>query len=78
MGMADCSDYAMLIQLVVDNEATKTEEQYLKRHLIMCRKCLGLLEVDTELKEVIKLRLENKEVPLDLAETIKSKIITSA
>lgn len=78
VGMADCSDYCTLIQLVVDNEATKKEEQYLNKHLKMCVKCLDLFDVDMELKKAVKLRMEHKEVPTDLAEIIKRKIITSA
>jgi len=73
-GMSDCSEYAKLIQLVVDNEATKSEEAYLRKHLENCIRCLELFEVDTALKEALKLRLENKEVPTGLAQAIKDKI----
>ncbi len=78
MGIADCSDYGRLIQLVVDNEASKIEEGYLRKHLNSCMKCLDVFEIDKELKKVIKLRLENISVPSDLAETIKNKINLSA
>ena len=78
LGMAKCSDYCTLIQLVVDNEASKSEEKYLKEHLDICVKCLGLFDVDAELKKAIKLRMEHIEVPKDLAETIKNKINQSA
>lgn len=77
-GIADCRDYGKLIQLVVDNEASKAEERCLKKHLKMCIKCLGVFELDNELKKVLKLRSQNIEVPIGLAETIKSKINQSA
>ena len=78
VGIAGCADYGKLIQLVVDNEATSTEEKYLYKHLKMCVKCLGIFEVDQELKKAVKLRMENKKVPAGLAEIIKSKIHHSA
>ena len=78
VGMAKCTDYGKLIQLVVDNEASKTEEKYLSKHLKICIKCLNIFEVDKELKKALKLRLENKKVPSGLAETIKNKITQSA
>tara|TARA_R110000868_G_scaffold306848_1_gene568276 strand:+ start:585 stop:821 length:237 start_codon:yes stop_codon:yes gene_type:complete len=74
-GMADCSAYKELIQLVLDNESSTKEEAYLRMHLKMCLKCLSQYEIDKELKEVLKLKLEKKQVPVGLSETIRSKLI---
>ena len=74
-GIADCSEYKELIQLVIDNEASSQEESYLRRHLKLCLKCLESYEIDVELKEILRLKLEKKEVPSGLAETIRSKLI---
>jgi len=74
-GMADCSAYKGLIQLVIDNESTTTEEAYLRTHLKMCLQCLSQYEIDKELKEVLKLKLEKKQVPVGLSESIRSKLI---
>ncbi len=35
-GIANCTEYFELIQLVIDNEATRTQEVYLNRHLKIC------------------------------------------
>ncbi len=75
-GLADCSEYCHLIQLVLDNEASKKEEAYLRRHLKICLKCLSKYEIDKELKEVLRLKLENKRVPEGLADSIRSKLIS--
>ena len=74
-GMADCSEYKELIQLVIDGEASGREESYLRKHLNMCLKCLDSYEIDKELKEILKLKLQQKEVPIGLAETIRSKLV---
>ncbi|MEQ6121102.1 hypothetical protein [Reichenbachiella sp. MALMAid0571] len=73
--MADCSAYKELIQLVIDNESSSKEETYLRKHMKMCLKCLSQYEIDKELKEVLKLKLEKKQVPAGLSETIRNKLI---
>ncbi|MFY0654181.1 MAG: zf-HC2 domain-containing protein [Cyclobacteriaceae bacterium] len=73
--MADCSEYKELIQLVIDDEATKKEEAYLRRHLKMCLQCLDQYKIDQELKEVLRLKLQKLEVPEGLAETIRGKLV---
>lgn len=72
--MADCSEYKELIQLVIDDEATKKEESYLRTHLKICLKCLDQYKIDKELKEIMKLKLEKKAVPEGLAAMIRGKL----
>ena len=74
-GMADCSEYRELIQLVIDNEASSLEESYLRKHLKLCIKCLDSYKIDEELKEILKLKLEQKAVPSGLADSIRSKLV---
>ena len=76
--MAKCTEYIDLIQLVIDGEAQRSEEVYLKRHLNICLKCLEKYNLDQELKKVLQLKLASKEVPIGLAESIRSKIAKSA
>lgn len=78
MGMAKCSDYLELIHNVIDNESSISEEVYLRRHLKMCLKCLDQLNLEKELKEALQLKLENKEVPAGLADSILERIPKSA
>ncbi|MEO9806340.1 MAG: hypothetical protein ABJF04_23975 [Reichenbachiella sp.] len=77
-GMAKCTEYIDLIQLVIDGEAQRSQEVYLKRHLNICLKCLEKYNLDQELKKVLQLKLASKEVPIGLAESIRSKIAKSA
>ncbi len=77
-GMAKCTEYVELIQLVLDGEANRSQEVYLRRHLKMCLKCLEKYNLDQELKKVLQLKLASKEVPSGLADTIRTKIAKSA
>ena len=77
-GIANCSEYLELIQLVLDDEASKNQDLYLKRHFRICPDCLNHLKLDKEVKKAIRLKLSNKTVPADLVDSIKNKIAKSA
>ncbi|PIB36515.1 hypothetical protein BFP72_14455 [Reichenbachiella sp. 5M10] len=76
--MGNCSEYIDLIHDVVDNQSTPAQEEYLRRHLKLCLKCLDELNLEKELKKAIQLKLVNQEVPAGLAESIKNKIQKSS
>lgn len=78
MGIASCSEYIELIQLVLDDEASTDEDLYLSRHLKICPECLEKLKLDKEVKKAIQLKLENKAVPSTLVDSIKTIINKSA
>lgn len=77
-GLADCSDYLEIIQAIVDNEISPEDEVHLRRHLKMCLKCLDQLNLDRELKKSLQEKLQNREVPSDLADSILEEISKSA
>lgn len=77
-GMAKCTEYLDLIHLVLDGEAQRSQEVYLRRHLKMCLKCLERYNLDQELKKLVQLKLASKEVPAGLADAIRTKIAKSA
>ena len=77
-GLAKCTDYLALIELVIDNEATRDQEVYLKRHMKICLKCLDHYNLDQELKKALQLKLTSKQVPERLADAIRMKIANSA
>ena len=78
LGMAKCHDYIELIENVVDNRSTPTQDALLNKHLNLCLKCLDKLNLDKELKSAIQHKLHNLEVPAGLAESILRKISNSA
>lgn len=75
--MADCAQYAEIVQDVVDNRATREQEIYLKRHLKMCLKCLNKLNLDREIKLAVQHRIKKEDVPVGLADSIKKKLAES-
>lgn len=77
-GTAKCTEYLELVSLVLDGQANKSQEVYLKRHLKMCLKCLEKFNLDQEIKKLLQLKLASKDVPDGLANEIKDKIAKSA
>lgn len=77
-GMAKCTEYLDLVQLVLDGQASRSQEIYLKRHLNICLKCLEHFKLDQEIKKLVQLKLASKDVPEGLADAIKTKIAKSA
>ncbi len=80
MSSGKCSDidrYLAVLQLILDNESTKEEEEYLMDHLDECSCCLKEYEIETQVREMLKTKLKQKEVPSGLANSIKAKIIQS-
>ncbi|UXP32903.1 hypothetical protein N6H18_02900 [Reichenbachiella agarivorans] len=76
-GMANCREYIDLIYDVIDNQSSPSQEQYLRRHLKLCLKCVDALNLEKELKKAIQLKSVHQEVPKDLADSIKNKIAKS-
>lgn len=66
-----------ILHLLLDNEASLDEEDYLRKHLESCLPCLKNYEVETQIRNILRTKLEKKEVPADLLNAIKSKITVS-
>ncbi len=77
-GRADCSEYFDLVQLVLDDESTSEQEAYLRRHMKRCLGCFEYVNLEKELKMVLKQKLERKPVPKGLADSIRENISKSA
>lgn len=75
--MAKCSDYANIVQDIIDNRSSRAQEIYIKRHFKICLKCLDELNLEKELKKAVQHRITNQEVPAGLADSIRKKITQS-
>lgn len=75
--MANCSEYLEIIHDVIDDQATPDQQVVLRRHLKMCLKCVDHLNLEQELKAAIKQKIVDQAVPVDLADTIRTKIENS-
>ena len=70
--------YLAILRLILDNESTGEEEQYLMNHLDQCSCCLKEYEIETQVRELLKTKLKQKSVPSGLANLIKAKILQSS
>lgn len=80
MSTGNCSDidkYIFILRQVLDGESSPEEEVYLSKHLDACSCCLGAYELEKNVREMLKTRLEKREVPEGLANTIRAKILQS-
>ncbi|MBX9852142.1 MAG: hypothetical protein K2X86_10325 [Cytophagaceae bacterium] len=71
---ATCCDCIKSLQLVVDGEATKQQEEYFLNHLDECMPCYNFYEVEKTVKQVLQNKIEKKSAPTHLAENIRSRL----
>lgn len=67
-----------ILYLMLDNEATNEQENYLNSHLDHCLVCFEQYEVEKQIRQLLKTKLTNQAVPADLAQSIRNKIFLSA
>jgi anti-sigma factor (TIGR02949 family) len=72
-----CKDCVKNLYAVMDGEASKDQEDYFRSHINECLPCFNRYEIDRSVKEVLKLRVEHKEVPSNLVSSIKDKLKTA-
>ncbi|WP_144080129.1 phosphohydrolase [Flectobacillus major] len=63
-----------LVQLIVDGQATDEQIAQFKQNMDKCLPCEKGYELETCIKDAMKLRLEKKCVPTALIDCIKKKI----
>lgn len=69
-----CKDCVKNLYAVLDGESTKDQEEYFRTHIHECSNCFNRYEIDRSVKEVIKLKVENKAVPSSLVSAIKERV----
>ena len=69
-----CSECLQSLQLLVDGEATIDQEKYFRKHLDECTPCYDFYNLEKCVKEIIQKKIEKKEVPPALLQSIKEKI----
>jgi len=69
-----CKECVTLLYPVIDGEASDAEVKYLNEHINDCAPCYKHYEIERAVKEVVKHRIEKREVPADLIACIKSKL----
>lgn len=77
-GCAEFRNCLTILHLMLDNEATDEQEEYLNAHIENCMYCFEQYEVEKQIRELLKTKLSKQEVPADLAQTIRSKVFQSS
>jgi len=81
MSTGKCQDidhYLHLLRQVLDGESTPEKEQYLAAHLDSCACCLEAFELEKYVRALLQSRLEQREVPAGLMESIRAKIVEAS
>ncbi len=81
--MSDCLDCncdefekcLKILNLILDNEATPSQEEYFKSHIEKCSICFAHCNMEKQIRQLIKTKMSNKSVPNALANEIRGKIV---
>ncbi len=71
---SNCVKVHELLNVIIDDEATKDEEEFFKEHIDECAPCLEKYNVERSLIEKIKSKLSHKCCPESVVNSIKSQI----
>lgn len=63
-----------ILSMVLDGEATEEQKIYLNVHIDVCLSCLDDYNLEKEIKNLLQSKCSKVEVPVGLAEAIKSKL----
>ncbi|WP_421875694.1 anti-sigma factor [Marinoscillum sp.] len=77
-GCAEFNKCLEILHLMLDNEASDDQEQYLHAHIENCMFCFEQYEVEKQIRELLKTKLANQVVPSGLAQSIRTKVFQSA
>lgn len=81
--MSDCTDCRCkdfekcfkILNLILDNEATREQEVFFNEHIQKCSVCFAHYNIELQLRQLIKTKVNHKPIPQQLAEEIRLKII---
>lgn len=74
---SDCNEFSKcmeILQLMLDNEASDHQEDYVKEHIENCMLCFEQYEVEKQIRSLIRSKVTNQPVPDGLVDQIRTKI----
>jgi anti-sigma factor (TIGR02949 family) len=63
-----------LVRLMLDDESSPDDDAYVLRHIDGCYRCFDNFDVEKAIREIVKQKGNNVEIPPDLVNEIKEKI----
>lgn len=73
-----CKGCMELLELITDDEASSVEVKHFQSHINDCLPCYEAYNLEKSIKEMLQTKLEKKQVPEDLINSIKHKIKNNA
>lgn len=73
-----CSDFdkcMRILNLMLDDEADEVQEEYFFNHIEKCIVCFSHYNVEKQIRELLKRKLQKRKVPAELAIDIRNKIV---
>ena len=73
-----CSDFDKCLNILnqmLDNEASKEQEDYFYSHIEGCIVCFSHYNVEKQIRQLLKTKLSKQNVPISLATEIRAKIV---
>jgi len=74
-----CSDFdkcLKILNLILDNEASADQEAFFNAHIEKCMVCFAHYNVERQIRQLIRTKVNHQSVPSALAEEIRGKIIS--
>ena len=73
-----CNDFEKCLKIlnyILDEEATKDQEDFFYAHIEKCIVCFSHYNIERQLRQLIKSKVNQKQFPAELASEIRNKII---
>ena len=77
-GCAEEQKCLEVLEVILDNESTPEEEKEYFDHIQKCWTCFNNYNLESAIRELIKTRVERKQVPEDLIDRIRTEINKSS
>ncbi len=74
-GCTNFEQCLIILNLMLDNESTLVQEHFFFKHIENCIVCFSHYNVEKQIRQLIKTKLNNKTIPFPLANEIREKII---
>jgi len=72
----DCKeeDCNKLLQIIIDGEGTKADQELFFQHMKDCTYCYNSYTLEKSIRKLLKTKIKKESVPEDLVDSIKLKI----
>ncbi len=72
--ISECNECLHALHLLIDGEASENQKVFLEKHIEECMPCYQSYNLDKNVKEVLRSKIEKKPVPSALIANIKDKL----